>query len=562
MKIIPPKVITDAMLLACTLAEPDPATNETAWSATEICAAGDQRFIGSPTSTVTITIATPAVFTWAANGLALDTPIVFSTTGALPTGIVAGTTYYVRTRLTANTFTVSDAIGGRAITTSGSQSGTHTAVAKVHRIYEAAIGQKATVTADSTADTITYTAHGLTADTRVVFTTTGTLPSPLVAGTTYYVKNPTTDTFQLAAAAGGAAINMTTTGTGVQTCGLAVNYNQPPAIGTADYLDPAVWVDAGPTNKWAPFDESLTTGAQANGELTYFLQPGRFNSIGFKGVNAASLYVDFQINLAAVTITVATPAVVTYNAHGFVADTPILLSTTGALPTGLSTRTTYYVRNPTTNTFELSATAGGASIATTGAGSGTHTCGKQVYQNTVDLNSGVKAGSWYAWFNMKRVQQEAVAEIDVLDAALFDLPAYTAGVLTISLLRSGGTVSVAAIVVGKSFTVGDTLPGPEVAVLDFSKKQADDFGNVYVSVRPYSDRQTIYARVPQASVDSVVSFLKAYRARPLFVVADESNTYSALLTYGFIADWSMPIAPKEAPLYSTLTARLEGLTAD
>jgi hypothetical protein len=274
------------------------------------------------------------------------------------------------------------------------------------------------------------------------------------------------------------------------------------------------------------------------------------------------LYVDFQINLAAVTITVATPAVVTYNAHGFVADTPILLSTTGALPTGLSTRTTYYVRNPTTNTFELSATAGGASIATTGAGSGTHTCGKQIYQNTVDLNSGVKAGSWYAWFNMKRVQQEAVAEIDVLDAALFDLPAYTAGVLTISLLRSGGTVSVAAIVVGKSFTVGDTLPGPEVGVLDFSKKLADDFGNVYVSVRPYSDRQTIYARVPKASVDSVVSFLKAYRARPLYIVADESNTYSALQTYGFIADWSMPIAPKEAPLYSTLTARLEGLTAD
>jgi hypothetical protein len=79
-------------------------------------------------STVTITIATPAVVTWTAHGLFADDTIVFSTTGALPTGLTAGTTYFVLAAgLAANTFRVSLTSAGAAINTSGSQSGTHTA---------------------------------------------------------------------------------------------------------------------------------------------------------------------------------------------------------------------------------------------------------------------------------------------------------------------------------------------------------------------------------------------------------------------------------------------------
>jgi hypothetical protein len=79
-------------------------------------------------SAVTVTIAAPGVFSWTNHGLAAGTPIKFATTGALPTGITAGTTYYVAaTGLTANSFSVSATPGGTAITTTGTQSGTHTA---------------------------------------------------------------------------------------------------------------------------------------------------------------------------------------------------------------------------------------------------------------------------------------------------------------------------------------------------------------------------------------------------------------------------------------------------
>lgn len=84
----------------------------------------------SPESTVTISAATPGVVTWNDHGLVAGQPIVFSTTGALPTGLTAGTIYYVVSAgLTTNTFSVAATPGGAAIDTTAAGSGTHTAVA-------------------------------------------------------------------------------------------------------------------------------------------------------------------------------------------------------------------------------------------------------------------------------------------------------------------------------------------------------------------------------------------------------------------------------------------------
>ena len=73
------------------------------------------------------------------------------------------------------------------------------------------------------------------------------------------------------------------------------------------------------------------------------------------------------------TVTIATPGVVTANAHGYIDNQVVYLATSGALPTGLTAGTKYFVRNSAANTFELSTTSGGASIATSGTQSGTHT---------------------------------------------------------------------------------------------------------------------------------------------------------------------------------------------
>ena len=80
----------------------------------------------SKNATVTMTIASPGVVSWTAHGAADGMPIVFSTTGVLPTGVTAGTAYYVKSPAT-DSFNLAATPGGTAIITTGSQSGVHTA---------------------------------------------------------------------------------------------------------------------------------------------------------------------------------------------------------------------------------------------------------------------------------------------------------------------------------------------------------------------------------------------------------------------------------------------------
>ena len=77
--------------------------------------------------------------------------------------------------------------------------------------------------------------------------------------------------------------------------------------------------------------------------------------------------------VALTSISIASPGVATLVAHGFVNGDAIELTTTGALPTGLTASTTYFVVNAAADTFQLSATRGGAAINTSGTQSGTHT---------------------------------------------------------------------------------------------------------------------------------------------------------------------------------------------
>ena len=64
----------------------------------------------------------------------------------------------------------------------------------------------------------------------------------------------------------------------------------------------------------------------------------------------------------------------TLAAHGLANGTPVQVRNSGgALPAGLSIDTEYYIINTAANTFQLSATVGGAAINITDNGSGTHT---------------------------------------------------------------------------------------------------------------------------------------------------------------------------------------------
>lgn len=102
--------------------------------------------------------------------------------------------------------------------------------------------------------------------------------------------------------------------------------------------------------------------------------------------NANSLWEELQLmqeefkkfygsrNYRICTITIASPGVITRKTHGLQTGDRIILSTSGALPTGLTANTWYWVvsNNMTEDDFCVSATRNGTPINTSSTQSGTH----------------------------------------------------------------------------------------------------------------------------------------------------------------------------------------------
>jgi hypothetical protein len=94
--------------------------------------------------------------------------------------------------------------------------------------------------------------------------------------------------------------------------------------------------------------------------------------LSYDGTNTSSTTMTVTNDASTVTMTIASPCVVTWVGHTLVNGNSVTVSTTGALPTGILPGVTYYVVNAAVNTFQLALTAGGTPIVTTGTQSGVH----------------------------------------------------------------------------------------------------------------------------------------------------------------------------------------------
>ena len=70
---------------------------------------------------------------------------------------------------------------------------------------------------------------------------------------------------------------------------------------------------------------------------------------------------------------------ITIPSHGFVNGNKLMFSSTGTLPTGITTGVLYYVVNSAINTFQISISIGGSAVSITGFGSGMHTVTRLKY---------------------------------------------------------------------------------------------------------------------------------------------------------------------------------------
>lgn len=107
------------------------------------------------------------------------------------------------------------------------------------------------------------------------------------------------------------------------------------------------------------FNDTITVGG-----ITYTAKLTE-NASSAQFATQAFTFVDADVSVGADTITLT--------AHGMANDTAVTLTSSGTLPGGFSSGTTYYVVSTAANTFQLSATVGGAAVnITSAAGGGTH----------------------------------------------------------------------------------------------------------------------------------------------------------------------------------------------
>ena len=173
--------------------------------------------ITTSSQTVTINIGT-SVFTPATSVPINGTPITFTTTNTLPTGIAVGTVYYV-INAGVTTFQISGSISGSAVTLSGSQSGVQTVSIPIAStisgsttvtIYDVGTGVQSVTFASNTV-TIGNQASGVAGvspvvGSQVIFTG-ASLPSGVSANTAYYVISTTSTTYQISATSGGSSLS-------------------------------------------------------------------------------------------------------------------------------------------------------------------------------------------------------------------------------------------------------------------------------------------------------------------------------------------------------------------
>jgi hypothetical protein len=552
MKVIRPTTITDAMLLSCSIPEPD--TGEVVWGSTTIYATGDTIYLGTLTATVTFSVASPGVVNWANHGLVADQPVVFTNAGgALPAAITSGTTYYVKTVLTSGTFTITATVGGRAITFAGAGTGTHTGSSPVHTVYECVfVASKSTVTMTSAnPGVVTWNGHGLANLTQIVFTTTGALPTNIVAGTTYYTLNVTANTFQVSSDGVTALSTVAGVQSGVHTCGLAATYNKPPLQNSS------VWTEFSSTNRWNVFDQKIDTASTADGNMLYILKPGSFDSFALLKLSADTVEMDLYVNDVTTATFDNTTDFVTYASHNFTAGTAVIIfnDAGGTMPAGLVARTVYYVINPTTNTFQLAATVGGAAVNFTTNGSGTLTVAQSLYSNLLNTITSSNVGDWKSYFYEPIYQADIVSLPTFVDSSIFSLPGYSSAKLRVNIIRVGGQVSCGVMVLGLMLDLGTTKYAPEITIIDYSTKTKDSFGNWVIVQRAFSKKLKAEAYIDIANIDSVAAILSTYRATPLLWFG--TDDFDSTIIYGFYVDWATQILNIAQ---AVITLNIEGLS--
>jgi hypothetical protein len=169
-----------------------------------------------------------------------------------------------------------------------------------------------------------------------------------------------------------------------------------------------------------------------------------------------------------------------------------------------------------------------------------------VYARTFNaIASGDDVDNWFDFFFDAIERRRTVV--------VTDLPPFGEAEITVTLTGSG-TISVGSLILGVVYDLGATQSGATVGIVDYSRKEADEFGAVVVAERAYAKRMTLPLILDTVRVDIATARLARIRARPVVWIG--SDVLDSLVVYGWVKDWSIDIP---GMTLSSCSLEIEGL---
>lgn len=169
-----------------------------------------------------------------------------------------------------------------------------------------------------------------------------------------------------------------------------------------------------------------------------------------------------------------------------------------------------------------------------------------VYFKEESLN-GSLVDNWYDYFYQ---------DYTLLSESIFqDISVYVTTEITICI--AGDIVKCGIAFGGTSTDLGTTQYGASAGIIDYSKKETDEFGTTTFIKRAFSKRMNVNLMLPSNNLYKVQKTLSDIRATPCVWIGSDSETYKPLTMYGYYKDFSLEIP---YPEYSYCSLQVEGLT--
>jgi hypothetical protein len=174
--------------------------------------------------------------------------------------------------------------------------------------------------------------------------------------------------------------------------------------------------------------------------------------------------------------------------------------------------------------------------------------GVQVYTRSVNLNTRT-VSNWYEYFFSPFSTKSAIA--------LFDLPPYSDGVITVTLTADSGSVECGGCVIGLQEDLGAVQYQADSDVLNFSSVDRDPFGNAEMVPRRNVPKTVQNIWLDKARVNRVRGVRESLNAVPAVWAGVENSDdgwFESLLILGFYRRFSINIS---LPQHAVVSLELE-----